>query len=125
MSSLTTTMRRLRVNYCYVSGVLKLCCKYSTSDTIHGKEWHPLSLVQDDDPYTVSQHILATDFGYIQNGRLRRWARAFLRSLKKTLRRLKQVDWNGFCASTFFPTPVKPRFRSRCSRTSRIKHRDA
>ena len=113
------------LDHCYVNGVIELCCKYSTGDTIHDKEWHPLSMVQDEDPYTVAKYILENDFGFVQNGRLRRWARAFLRNLKKTLRRLKQVDWNGFCASTFFPTPIKPPYRSRRSRRSRADHRDA
>ena len=109
----------------YISSVLELCCKYSIGNTIHDEEWHPLSLVQDEDPYTVSQYVLATDFGTIQNGKLCCWAQAFLCSLKKTLRKLKQVDWNGFCASTFFPTPCHPQFCSRQSRQSLLKCRDA
>ena len=54
----------------YISSVLELCCKYSTGNTIQDEEWHPLSMVQDEDHYMVAQYILATDFGQIQNSRL-------------------------------------------------------
>ena len=41
------------LDHCYISGVLELCCKYSTGDTIHNEEWYSLSMVQDEDPYML------------------------------------------------------------------------
>jgi len=91
----------------FLSGILELQVQYSTGDI----EWHPLDLVKHADPQAVAQYVLTNDLGPISNGKHRRWARSFLRSLKRTLRRLRRCHMFGFDATTYHPTPKKRRSR--------------
>jgi hypothetical protein len=93
----------------YVDGILELEVEFYTGET----EWLDLEIVKDEDPHSVAQFILKSDLGPIMNGKHRRWARKFLRSLRRTMRRLFRVTDTGFSASTFDPTPSFPTCRTR------------
>ena len=94
------------VDHRFVSGILELSVRYSTDELT----WHPLELVKDIDPHTVAHYVIANDLGPISNGKHRRWARAFLRSLKRTLRRLRRCHTIGsYEASTYHPSPKNRR----------------
>jgi len=91
----------------FCGGILEFRVRYSTDELA----WHPLELVKDVDPQSVAKYVLTNDLGPISNGKHRRWARAFLRSLKRTLRRLRRCHTFGFEASTYHPSPKKRRSR--------------
>ena len=59
--------------------------------------------------------------GKVSNGKHRRWARAYLRSLKRTLRRLRKVDFFSFESSTFNPSPPKKAHSRRTKRARRMQ----
>ncbi len=59
--------------------------------------------------------------GKISNGKNRRWARAYLRSLKRTLRRLRKVDFFSFESSPFNPSPPKKAHSRRAKRARRMQ----
>ena len=74
----------------YVEGHLELHVLYMSGE----KEFISWELVREDDPKLVAEYILDTDFkNKVQNSILQRWARKFMRSLRKTLRRLFGVDF--------------------------------
>ena len=50
-----------------------------------------------------------------------RWARKFLRSLKRTIRRLRKCDSNGFDATMYNPSPGKKRRSRRYQSDSNTK----
>ena len=81
----------------HMSGILELLVSYKTNET----SWHPIDLVKYDDPQAVAQYVLQNDLGRISNGKHRRWARAFLRSLKRTIRRMKRVAFINFGLGLF------------------------
>ena len=58
-------------------GILEFLCRYDTGET----EWHPISLVKKDDPYSVANYIMQNDLGKAANNIHRRWARLFLRTV--------------------------------------------
>ena len=101
--------------------MLKLSVEYSDGETA----WHPIALVKDQDPQATAQYILDHDFGKILNGQHRRWARAFLRSLRCTLRRLRRTTFLGYSATTYNPSPKKSRSRRSRLRTEEERVRDA
>jgi len=75
-------------------------------------EWHPFELVKDVDAHTVANcYVLTNDLGKILNSKDRRWARAFLRSVRRAIRHLRRSHFFGFDATTHFPTPKKRRSR--------------
>ena len=108
------------VNNRYLSGILELEVLYSTGDS----EWHPISLVQDEDPHAVANYVMNTDLGTILNGKYRRWARKFLRSLRRAMRRFFKVNHGGFQSNTFDQradsviTPDSVRVRRRAARAA-------
>ena len=99
---------QLVLGHRYVSNVLELLVKYSTGNGVEDEEWHPIGLVKDEDPHAVAQYVLHNDLGPVETGKHRRWARAFLRSLKVTLRRMRRVCTRSFESRTFVPNPKKP-----------------
>ncbi len=70
-------------------------------------------MVKNEDPHAVANYIINNDLGEKCNNIHNRWARLFLRSLQRTLRRLCQSDILGFEATTFNPVPS---IKKQCSR---------
>ena len=68
----------------YMGGILEFKVEYSNGDI----SWYPLELVKGENPQATAQYILGNDLGRILNGIHGRWAHSFLRSLRRTLRRL-------------------------------------
>ena len=69
----------------YSTGILELQVEYKTGCT----EFLPYSMVQSDDPLAVAEYILASNLSCTKaEAHLARWARLFLRSVKKIVRRL-------------------------------------
>ncbi len=81
----------------YADGMLELEVEYSSGET----KWHPYSMVQDEDPHAVAEWVLDTDLGTVLNGRHRRWARKFLRSVKRTMRRMHRTSWFQNVSASF------------------------
>ena len=74
-------------------GMLEMQVLYSTGEL----EWHPMSLIKEEDPHAVAHYLLDADLGdKAMNSRHKRWARKFLRDLKKTMRRMFRVDYDGY-----------------------------
>ena len=103
----------------HVSGVLELKVSYKTAYKDNDTSWHPIDMVKHEDPQAVAQYILANDLGKISNGIHRRWARAFLRSLKRTIRRMKRVAFLELEASSYDPNPSKKACSRRAKRHAR------
>ena len=57
--------------------------------------------MQDEDPHAVAKYVMNTDLGTILNGKYRRWARKFLRSLRRAMSRFFKVDTRGFQSNSF------------------------
>ena len=89
------------IDHRYVAGILEFKLEYTNGDT----SWHPLALVKYEDAHATANYFLSNDLGYISNGIHRRWARMFLRSLKRTLRRLRRTDFYSFESTTFDTNP--------------------
>ena len=79
-------------------------------------------MVKNDDLKVVANYILVNDLGKISNGIHRRWARAFLRSLKRTIRRMKRVAFQELEASSYDPNPSKKACSRRAKRHARKAH---
>ena len=60
-----------------------------------------------DDPQATAQYVIKNDLGKVFSDKYRRWARAFLRSLKRNLRRLRRCSYFGFTATNFRPSNKK------------------
>ena len=106
------------VGHRYVEGCLELQVQFMNGmkDFVH---WE---IVREDDPKIVAEYILDTDFkNKIQNGILQRWARKFLRSLKRTMRRLFSVDYHRHTAPS---SSEEPQHSSCLSYTSAVRHND-
>ena len=89
----------------YVTGKLELHVEYSTGEA----EYLPYDLVLDDDPLAVAQYILDSPLSKNKaEASLARWARAFLRGVQKTVRRLFHIN------TTIHPT-VRARSVSKAS----------
>ena len=63
--------------------------KYTNGDL----SWHPMDLIKDEEPQAVALYVLSNDLRKVSNGIHRPWARSFLRALKRTIRRIKKVDF--------------------------------
>jgi hypothetical protein len=105
----------------FVSGILELECQYSNGDTT----WHPLPLVKNEDPYSTAKYVLANDLGHISNGTNRRWARAFLRSLRMTIRRMRKSNQLGFETSSDFPSKTRRSRKATIAATSRSRDEES
>ena len=105
------------IDHRHLSGILELKVLYKTNE----QSWHPIEMVKNDDPHAVAQYVMNNDLGKISNGQHRRWARAFLRSLKRTIRRMKRVAFQELTASSYDPNPSRKacsrRAKRQCSKT--------
>lgn len=81
----------------YINGILELKLEYTTGEV----SWHSLDLAKREDLYVTVSYIISNDLGVIANGKHGRWARRFLRRLKRTIRRMKRCDIQGFTYSTY------------------------
>ena len=91
----------------FLAGILELQVEYSTGET----SWHPIELIKREDPHAVADYVIHNDMGKVSNGIHRRWARAFLRVLRRTLKRLRRVQFSGLESSTYDPSPKIARSR--------------
>lgn len=74
----------------------------------------------------MAQYVLANKLGKISNGQHRRWARAFLRSLKRTIRIMKRVAFQELEVSSYNPNSSKKACSRRAKRQARkAQARDA
>ena len=73
------------VNHWIASNMLELEVEYSDGTT----SWHLIDVIKLDDPQSVANYVMKNDFSPRLNNTHGRWARAFLRSLKRTMRRLR------------------------------------
>ena len=87
------------LNHRYLASILEFELEYDNGEI----SWHPLDLVKDEDSHTYARYILGNDLGSISNGIHMYWARDFLRSLKRTMCRLKRTDYLGFDATSYKP----------------------
>jgi hypothetical protein len=76
------------VSHRCVDGILELEVEYSSGD----KEFHPIALLKEEDPHAVAEYVLRTDLGRHLNTIHRRWARSFLRVVRRAMRRLFRVN---------------------------------
>ena len=83
------------IQHQFNGGILEFLCRYDTGET----EWHPLSLVKKDDPYSVANYIMQNDLGKAANNIHRRWACLFLRTVCRVCRQIKR-------SNCFFFIPV-------------------
>ena len=98
----------------YLSGVLELKVHFSNGIT----SWLSLDRVKDVNPKIVADYVMATDLGEVSNGIQRRWARAFLRSLRRTIRRMRMVNPSGLNA---FSDNIKSPSQSSLHRKTRAR----
>ena len=98
-----------------MSGILELLVSYKTNET----SWYPINAVKYDDPRAVTQYVLQNDLGRISNGKHHRWARAFLRSLKRTIRKMTRVAFINFEASSYDPNQSMKASSRRAKRQAR------
>ena len=105
------------VDHRYLSGIIEFQVKYTNGDL----SWHPIDLIKDENPHCVAVYVINNDLGKISNGIHRRWARTFLRALKRTIRRMKKVDFNYIESSTYDPVVSKKARRHVIKRTRRAQ----
>ncbi len=92
-----------------VTEVLELKVKYFGDNEEDMCHWHPIDLVKDEDAQAVANYILSNDIDYRNIQEEERWARYFLRALKRTLRRLRRTSFLGFDSKSFVPNPTSRR----------------
>ena len=85
------------IDHIYLSGIIELQVKYTNGDL----SWNPIDLIKDEDPHCVAVYVLNNDLGKVSNGIHRRWACILLRTLKRTIRRIKKVDFSYIESSTY------------------------
>ena len=84
---LSTELKSI-LDHRYINGVLELNLEYTTGEI----SWHSLGLAKREDPYVTASYIISNDLGVIANGKHGRWARLFLRTLKRIIRRMKHCN---------------------------------
>ena len=89
---------------------------YSNDET----SWYPIELIKSEDPHTVASYVTSNAICMVSNGIHRRWARAFLRVLRRTIKRLRRIQSSGFESTTYYPLPKKAHSR-RAKRTRRAQ----
>ncbi len=92
------------INHRTTNGVLEFEVEYTSGDT----DWLFFSLVQDEDPHACADYVMNNDLGKIFNSKYRRWARKFLRSVRRTMRRMFRVRYDGFNSRYYTPKPTAP-----------------
>ena len=75
------------------------------------------------DAHAVASYVLTNDFGKVLKSKHRRWARAFLRSVKRTIRRLRRSHFFGFEATTHFPYPKTRHCRRATMAERAVEHK--
>ena len=91
-------------NHRTTNGVLEFEIEYTSGDT----DWLYFNLVQSEDPHACADYVMNNDLGKIFNSKYRRWARKFLRSVRRTMRRMFRVRYDGFNSRYFTPKPTAP-----------------
>ena len=92
---LDPTMDKI-TSYKYLSGILYLKVLFSNGH----KSWISVNKFNNINPKIVADYVMVTDLGEVSNRIERWWARVFLHSLRRTTRRLRRVDFQGFNSST-------------------------
>ena len=87
------------ISHRIISGVLELEVEYNNGE----HSWYCIDLVMNEDPQATAHYVTNNDLGKIFNDKYRRWARSFLRSLKRNLRLLRQCSYLGFQATNYRP----------------------
>ena len=109
------------ISHRYIEGTLEASVHFSDGYT----SWVSMEAVKSENPKLVADYVMATDLGKVSNGIWRRWARAFLRSIRLAIRRLRKTHIIGFESSTYetFPSELSVnRFkRSRRATTTASK----
>ena len=89
-------VRRIK-DHRYLNGILELKCILRDGTTT----WMDLSAVKSTTPLVLAHYVLEANLGKVSNGIHRRWARAFLRSLRNAERRQRRTKVNGFTSASF------------------------
>ena len=97
-------------SYKYLSEILYLEVLFSNGN----KSWISVDEVKNINPKIVADYVMVTDLGEVSNRIERRWARAFLRSLRRMARRLRRVDFNIFNSFTSNITSLRFSLDRRC-----------
>ena len=71
------------------------------------KSWLSVDKVKDINLKIVTHFVTITDLEEVSKEIQRRWDRAFLSTLRRTTRRLRRVDSQGFNSYTHEPTPYQ------------------
>ena len=87
--------------------------EFKVENTSGDKQRHPIELINDEDPHDTANYIITNVFGIIKHITHSRWARLFLRSLKRILYCLRHSDFLGFEAKICNPSPTSKKRRSR------------
>ena len=72
---------RIASHWC-LEGILELEAEYSSGV----KEFHPISLLKEEDPHVVAECVLRTNLGQTLNTIHHQWALAFLRTMRRVMR---------------------------------------
>ena len=79
----------------WIEGILELEVEYCTGET----EFLPYDLVRDEDPHATATYIISMNIeSDSSSARYYRWARRFLRDIKRTIRRLYRINHQYFGA---------------------------
>ena len=89
------------IDHRYINSILELMIRYTTG----GVSGHCLDLAKREDPFATISCIIFNDFDVIVNGKRGLWARFSLRSLKRTVHRMKHCDIQCFTYSTYDSPP--------------------
>ena len=89
------------ISHRYLEGVLEANVCFNDGIT----SWVNMDVVKNENPKLVADYVMSTDLGMVSNGIWRRWARAFLRSIRLAIRRLRKTHIFGFGSSTHEPFP--------------------
>jgi hypothetical protein len=100
-----------------MAGILEFHLEYTNGET----SWNPITVVKDEDPHATANYIIGSALGPVSNRIHERWTHTFLKSLKRTLRRLRRCEFDGFDATTYNPFPGKKRSSRRYQSDNKIK----
>ena len=106
------------IKHQWTDGICELICKYYNGQ----EEVHPFSLVQADDPLMVAKYVTSSDHKINSNleKAYGRWARHFLRKLRRVTRRLEKV----FHSEESQPIGRRPRTRKKPGANKRASRKE-
>ena len=78
-------------------------------------------MIKDEDPHCVAVYVINNDLGKVSNGIHRCWVRPFLRALKRTIRRMKKVEFSLIESTTYDPV-VSKKLRRQHAKQARLAH---